>query len=135
MHGAYPVGSLDEESPLDLAQPPTVPPCHPAERAHVLEHEIELRPAAPDREARVGEQVDAGACELRKHTCALARAVGNDRIAVVDLFHSVCHERLLVGVGMTAVGRLWVRTFTNRTVPRTWIPVLGAKGPVPTEQS
>jgi hypothetical protein len=85
----------------------TVPPRYPAQRADVLDHEVELRPPAPDREARVGEHVDTGTGELGEDAHALARAVGNDGVAVVDLSHSVRHGRLLVEVGIPVVGDLW----------------------------
>src|SRR5439155_16023899 len=78
-----------------LAQPPPVSPCQAAQRAHVLEHEIELRLPASGGETRVGDQIDTRAGELGEDPRALTRAIGDDGIAVVDLSHSVRHERLL----------------------------------------
>src|SRR5262249_42595427 len=107
MHGAYFVSSLNEETLLDCAEPPPVFARQAAQRAHVVEHEIELGFASPHRKTGVGEQVDAGAFDLCENARALAGAIGNDGIAVADLSHSVRHDRLLVEVEGTGVGELW----------------------------
>jgi DNA replication protein DnaC len=115
MDCAETVCALDEEPLLGSAQAPAVLAGHAPDRSHRTRHHVELRLAALDREARVGEQVHPLCPEFPQHFRSLSGPVRHRDVTVVDLAN--CHRGPPVVEWMPPAGGCEHRTLVRISEP------------------